>query len=126
MTAVMREFDDKESDLFKEFVSRGCSCDFEPRKTPCSILFPLEYYQSLRATFTEMSNDELDLLVMGQIMTHCYQSNTLQGHHSISPEQRKEMYGRFYHHGLCICQRTFLFLHNIGIKRFKNIKKSYL
>ena len=25
-----------------------------------------------------------------------------------------------------MCQHTFLFLHNIGLKRFKNIKKSYL
>ena len=45
VTAVMRELDDKESDLVKEFVSRGCSCDFGPRKTPCSMLFPLEHYQ---------------------------------------------------------------------------------
>ena len=119
MTAVMRELDEKESDLVRGFVSRGCSCDFGPWKTPCSMLFPLEHYQSLRATFTEMSNDELGLYVMGQ-------SSTLQGHHSSSPEQRKGMYGQFYHHGQRVCHRTFLFLHNIGIKRFNNIKKSYL
>ena len=124
--AVMRDLDDKESDLIKEFVSWGCGCDFGPKKTPCSMLFPLEHYQSLRTTFTEMSHDELDLFVMGQIMAHCYQSNTLQGHHSSSPEQRKTTYGQFYHQGQRVCQRTFLFLHNIGLKRFKNIKKSYL
>ncbi len=128
VAAVMRELDDKESDLVKQFVSRGCStsCDFGPKKTPCSMLFPVEHYQCLRATFAEMSSDELDLFVMGQIMAHCHQSTTLQGHHSSSPEQRRGTYGQFYHQGLRICQRTFLFLHNIGIKRFKNIKKSYL
>ena len=126
VTAVMREMDEKENDLVKDFASRSCGCDFGPKKTPCSMLFPVEHYQSLRATFAEMSHDELDLFVMGQIMAHCYQSTTLQGHHSSSPEERKVTYGQFYHQGQHVCQRTFLFLHNIGIKRFKNIKKSYL
>ena len=126
VTAVMRELDDKENDLVKEFASRGCGCDFGPKKTPCSMRFSVEHYQSLRATFSEMSHDELDLFVMGQVMAHCYQSTTLHGHHSCSPEERKVTYGHFYHHGQRVCQRTFLFLHNIGIKRFKNIKKSYL
>ena len=58
VTAVMRELDDKENDLVKEFVSRGCGCDFGPKKTPCSMLLPVEHYQSLRATITEMSHDQ--------------------------------------------------------------------
>ena len=60
VTAVMRELDDKENDLVKEFVSQGCSasCDFGPKKTPCSMLFPVKHYWSLRATFAEMSRDE--------------------------------------------------------------------
>ena len=128
MAAVMRELDNTESDLVKQFVRRRCSssCDFGPKKNPRSMLFPVEHYQSLRATFAKMTHDELDLFVMGQVMAHCYQSTTLQGHHSSSPEQRKGTYGQFYHHGQRVCQRTFLFLHNIGIKRFKGIKKSYL
>jgi len=86
VTAVMRELDDKENDLVKEFASRDCGCDFGPKKTPCSMRFSVEHYQSLRATFSEMSHDELDLFVMGQVMAHCYQSTTLHGHHSRSPE----------------------------------------
>ena len=74
------------------------------------MLFPVEHYQSMRSTFTEMSHDELDLIVMGQIMAHCYQSATLQGHHSSSPEVRKTTYGQFYHLGHRVCQQTFLFL----------------
>ena len=94
----------------------------------CPMHFPVEHYKSLRAALSEMSHDELDLFVMGQIMAHWYQSTTLQGHHtfSTSPEQRKTTYGQFYHQGQRVCQRTFLFLRNIGLNRFKNIKKSYL
>ena len=98
VTAVMRELDDMENDLVKEFVSQGCSasCDFGPKKTPFSMLFPIEHCRSLRATFAEMSHDELELFVMGQIMADCYQSTTL---HSSSPEQRNVTYGQFYHQG---------------------------
>ena len=39
VTAAMRELDDRENDLFKDFVSWGCSCDFGPKKTPCSKRF---------------------------------------------------------------------------------------
>ena len=34
VTAVIRELDDKENDLVKEFASLGCGCDFGPKKTP--------------------------------------------------------------------------------------------
>ena len=49
---VIRELDDKENDLVKEFIRWGCSaiCDFGPKKTPCSMLFPVKHYQSLTAT----------------------------------------------------------------------------
>ena len=80
VTAAMRELDDRENDLVKDFVSQGCSYDFGHKKTPCSTLFQVEHYQSLRATFTEMSHDELGLFVMRQVKVHCYQSTTLQLH----------------------------------------------
>jgi len=38
VTAVMRELDDKENDLVKEFANQGCGCDFGPKKhhAPCA------------------------------------------------------------------------------------------
>ena len=95
--AAMRELDDKEDDAVKEFVCRGSGCDFGLKKTPCSMLFPIEHYRSFRASFSEMSHDKLDLFVMGQIMAHCYQSSTLHGHHSSTPEGRQ--HSQFYHLG---------------------------
>ena len=73
-----------------------------------------------------MSHDELDLLVLGQVMAHTFQDSTLVGHHSTSPVESQKTYGNFYHLGHRICQTTFLFIHTIGTKRFKNLKKSYL
>ena len=121
-----RSLDDQEEARVRAFVDKCCECDNGPAKTPCSMLFPVEHYRSLRATFTELSHDELDLLIMGQVMAHTYQSPMLQGHHTSTPAERKKTYGQFFHQGQRVCQQTFLFLHNIGLKRFKNIKSSYI
>ena len=120
-----RAVDDEEKRV-KEFIDRGCGCDNGPNKSQCSLLFPIEHYRSLRSTFAELNHDELDLIVMGHIMAHTFQSSLLQGHHSYVPTERRITYSQFFHQGHHVCQRTFLFIHTIGIKRFKTIKSSYL
>lgn len=126
ITVTMRDVDTEEDDLVKTFVERGCGCDVGPKKSPCSRLFPADHFLSVRGAMAEMTHDELDMFIMGQIMASCFQSSILQGHHSTSPTERKITSSLFYHHGQRVCQRTFLFLHNIGIKRYKNLKKSYI
>ena len=121
-----RAVDDEEEKRVKEFVDRGCGCDNGPNKSQCSLLFPIEHYRSLRSTFAELNHDELDLIVMGHIMAHTFRSSLLQGHHSYVPAERRITYSQFFHQGHRVCQRTFLFIHTIGIKRFKGIKSSYL
>ena len=64
---------------------------------------------------------------MGQIMAHCSPSPSAPSP-STSPAEKIEVHTpmKFFHAGLRVCQQTFLFLHTIGIKRFKHIKASYL
>ena len=84
---------------------------------------------SVRGTFMEKTHDELDLIIMGQITAHCFQSpSATSDSASTSPVEKKEVHNamKFFHQGHRVCQQTFLFLHTIGIKRFKNIKASYL
>jgi hypothetical protein len=70
----------------------------------------------------ELTNDELDLVVMGQVMAGCFTGETS----SHRGQERGKSYTVFYHQGAKICQKTFLFLHTIGYGRFKAIKASYL
>ena len=79
---------------------------------------------SHRCAFADMTHDELNLFVMGQIMVNCFQSPSVPGDSS-SPAEQKEIHN-VTHQGHHVCQPTFLFLHNVGIKCFKNIKTSYL
>lgn len=120
------EREDEEEACIQDFAVQGCGCDVGPGRSQCSRLFPVEHYRSCRSTFAELRHDKLDLLVIGQVMAHTFQSTTLLGHHSSSPADRKTTYTHFYHQGHRVCRRTFLFIHTIGKKRFKNIKASYL
>ena len=69
-----------------------------------------------------MTHDELDLVVMGQVMAGCFAGETS----SHRGQDRGKSYTVFYHQGVKVCQKTFLFLHGLGYSRFKAIKASYL
>ena len=90
LTTTARE--DKEEACIQDFVVKGCGCDVGPNRSQCSRLFPVEHYQSFRSTFAELSHDELDLIVMGQVMAHTFQSTTLVGHRTASPAVRRITY----------------------------------
>ena len=89
---------------------------------PSCTTISLEHFRSVRCQMAELTNNELDLVVMGQVMAGCF-----TGERSSHREQeRGKSYTVFYHQGIKICQKTFLFLHAIGYGRFKAIKASYL
>ena len=70
----------------------------------------------------ELSHDELDLVVMGQVMAGCF-TGDMSSHRGLA---RGKSYTLFHHCSTRICQKTFLFLHRIGYWRFKAIKASFL
>ncbi|MCG8625844.1 MAG: hypothetical protein MJE68_28090 [Proteobacteria bacterium] len=58
----------------------------------------------------ELSHDELDLVVMGQVMAGCFSGKTS----SHRGQERGKSYTLFHHNGARVCQKTFLFLHGIS------------
>jgi hypothetical protein len=70
----------------------------------------------------ELTHDELDLVVMGQVMAGCF-SGEISSHRGM---ERGKSYTVFHHNGVRICQKTFLFLHTIGYWRYKAIKANYM
>ena len=63
----------------KTFADSGCTCDLGPNKSPCCSSFTADHYLSLRCAFAEMTHDELDLFMMGQIMANCFQPSAAEG-----------------------------------------------
>ena len=122
MAIDQRDLDEVEEQLIQQFAQNGCKCDFGPNKTPCCTSISLEHFRSVRCQVSELTHDELGLVVMGQVMAGCFAGETS----SHQWQERDKSYTVFYHQGVKICQKTFLFLHGIGYGRFKAIKASYL
>lgn len=88
------------------------------RRQQCKSL-PVELIINYRSSCLELSKDELDLVVLGQIHSH-YVPVTSQS------DCRKTSYSsRFFFHSKPICQKTFLFVHAISDKRYRNLVEHY-
>ena len=114
-----RDIDREEEHRVAEFCSEGCRCSKK-----CSSLFSLEYFREARANTAQLDHAALYMVVMGQVMAFTNRSrNTLHSSKHCHPyKEREKNNTTFYHQGLRVCRKTFLFLHNIGEFRFKAIK----
>ena len=108
----------------KEFSSATCKCT-KRKGGPCSSNFSVEELSDHRMQMVELEHDALDMIILCQINAHHF-SEELQGHGSkATTGERKKDYTFFYFHSHPICLATFLFLHGIGKKRYRNLIKHY-
>lgn len=117
-----REEDVREELMIQKFVENGCGCYLgNSSKSQCSNNISINTFREVRSKMAELTHDELDLVIMGQVMAGTFQENS-----TTRCEARKRGYTTFYYQGSRICQKTFLFLHTIGYSRFKSVKSSFL
>ena len=107
------------------FVRCTCGCK-KANRNPCSSLFTVDHYILLRAKSALLTHDELDMVLLGSIM-----STTLDDSHSIRDSRHKDAKRRkvssnFMHHGHNICKVTNAILYGIGINHWVlAIRKHY-
>jgi len=104
------------------FTTTGCGCRLA-NNTPCSSQFSSEHHARVRGNAAELSWNELNMTIMGQVMvlTQCdSQLNCSKHRHSL---KERETFTTFNHQGY---RKKTLFLHGIGEFRLKAIKASYL
>ncbi len=113
-----RAVDKAENASIVKFYENGCNnCHYGDDNGPCCASMSVDHYHTVRCQMQDLTHDELDLVVMGQIMAGCTDPS-LSG--------KRLSHTTFFHCGKRICLKTFLFLHSIGYTRYKNIKASYL
>ena len=113
-------------DICVEFYERTCRCQKADGK-PCSSLFTLEHYVDMRSQASLMTHQELDLVLLGSLMTtlHDHDTTVARGRHK--PAKRTKITSHFMHNGYHVCINTFAFLFGIGANhRIKAIRKHYL
>ena len=120
--AQQNECDD---DICRDFLRRTCGCK-KAGGEPCSSLFSVEHYITLRAQSALLSRTELDMVLLGSLM-----STTLDDSHTIKDgrhkdAKRRKMSSNFMHHGHNVCKVTFAFLYGVGINhRVLALRKHY-
>ena len=126
--AVLAEFrmlDTAEERDTQSFMEEGCSCVHGPGGGPCCHQFSAQQYLDFRAQCAELSHAEMDMVLMGQVMALTDSSGLTR--HSLShrkKENRQRGYMFFYHQGLRVCWKTFLFLHGISDWRLRALQAS--
>ena len=109
-----------EGDFVSNFMSVGCGC-----VKRCWRQFSLEYVTSVRSGCTELTRGELDMAILGQVMASTNTRAMVSTVARHREAERQRSHTSFSHQGKAVCTRMFLFLHTIGMKRLKNLLKSF-
>ena len=123
----LREQDKEEMESVQAFSTATCGCS-KRNGSPCSSYFTAEELAGMRMSMAELQHDQLDLVILGHISAHHYSDETVGHRTNVEKLQRGERvkdYTSFFYQSHRICLKTFLFLHNIGKKRFRNLMKHY-
>ena len=72
---TLEQLDVSEEEKVKQFVNNGCGC-----KKSCSKLFTLDYYTAMRNSCAELTRQELDMFVMGEISATVHDSDKTVSH----------------------------------------------
>ena len=100
-----------------------CGCRLANNK-PCSTLFGSEYYVQMRAQASLLARKQLDMVLLGSVMSTLMDGDVASGRHKPAKRQRTTIH--FMHRGYHLCRATFTFLYGISKHRLKAIKDSCL
>ncbi len=114
----------QEKQVVTDFMRSGCGCKLWQGNC-CSEQFSQSYVESARLNCFGLSNTELDMVILGQIMANSNLSPTTSTVSRNAPSPRQKKYTKYFHEGSAICLPMFRFLHGIGAMRLKNLVKHY-
>ena len=115
------ETDDEEERRIARFLASGCSCKLLD-DAPCSSQFSASMLQSTRDECRQLSREQLDMVVMGQLHALC-RSDPLTQKNKARNSERKRTSTQFRFQGNRVCKDTFVFLHTMSSAKFNAIKK---
>ena len=115
-----------EQQLVESFVRDGCSCPFGPDSSPCCRQFQPEHYHEMRCWCSELTKQEKDLMIKGQLMAMTNTSKITKHSttHQHSYQERVQQRTYYLRQGLSVCESTFRFLHCLGRSVYKAIRRS--
>ena len=109
---------DRVSEKVKKFLKDGCGCALGTKGGPCSEQFTEADVLFNLNNCLELSNDELDLVVLASIQAFT---------HSESSGMKRSRNPRciFYYQSVPICREMFLHLYGLSDSRFRRLREHY-
>ena len=108
----LREIDKKEEEELQTFFNVGCECQLQ---------FSEHYIRMIRNDIAELSREELDLLIMGELMTSLCDGETTAASKHV-PKKRSYSHTYFYHKGEKVHKSNLFKFHMDGCA-FRSVKR---
>ncbi|KAG8266542.1 hypothetical protein J6590_108221 [Homalodisca vitripennis] len=110
--------------IVQNFKGTSCGC-----KGNCSGMFSAEEFVEMRYECAELDHyhghvNKLDQVILGQLRSLTNDTTLTSRSHRKNTE-RKNSRTTFYLKGRPVCKNTYMFAHNIKIKRLKRLTKMY-
>ena len=94
----VRDVDTQEDDLVTKFMTSGCGCSqFDGKE--CSIQFTNEHVSQARGCCLELSHNELDMVLLGQLQAFSISQDRVHRWPHLVGTERKKLYCNYSHHG---------------------------
>ena len=93
VTIETQRADEREETVCNEFFSNGCGC-----RNKCSMTFSESYLWHVRSQMAELSKDELDLVIIGEIASTIHDEDTIVAQKHAS-KQRCRPSTQYLHRG---------------------------
>ena len=125
---MVSEQDSQEKKLISEF---ECECHHGNERGSCSSLFSPMSMMEMRQQFREIDyykdhTNQLDLVIIGLLRALVCRDGVTRSSKKKTQKERTESRTVFMLGGHVVCEKTFLFAHNLLKKRYKRLKKLYL
>ena len=97
----------------KKYFDQGCHCTGGDTKGGCVKQFALDEYEDIVLNLRELTKEQLDLVVLGQLQAIAPSSFS---------NKLKKSPSLCMYRGLRVCWQTFCFIHSVSEKRLTALK----
>ena len=119
------KLEDGETELVRRFLLTSCGCKMGKEHKACSSALTFREIIDYRANCHELTSNELDMVIPGQLRAHDTTTHSLS---EIGGCQKKRSHcatATYNFRNSQLCRKSFLFLHTVSDKRFRNLVEHY-
>ena len=116
----VHDSEDGEVGAIRRFLEAGCGCKMGRDGRPCTSSVTFHEMFEYRANCHELTSNELDMVILGQLNAHCTLSASVP-----SSSRTSNAASTYFYKNNQQCRKCFLFMHTISDKRFRNLVDHY-